>query len=128
MTGDVVALLYFLLGICVTAWGAKKTAVGLSVAHCVSENLNEWVRREITLSSRTAMSNQRPSGSMRPRQRFVRSSQVFAAVKVSYILKTVVYLTILNLTFVMQMVLSVILSRLLPLQLAFERFQYISLS
>jgi len=35
---------------------------------------------------------------------------------------------ILNLTFLMQVVLSATTSRLLPLQLGFERFLYISLS
>jgi len=37
-------------------------------------------------------------------------------------------LIILNLTFLLQVTLSANLSRLLPLQLGFERFQYISLS
>jgi len=35
---------------------------------------------------------------------------------------------ILNLTFLMQVVLSATLSRLLPLQLGIERFQYLSFS
>jgi len=34
----------------------------------------------------------------------------------------------LTLTFLLQVVLSAILSRLLPLQLGFERFQYLSFS
>jgi len=37
-------------------------------------------------------------------------------------------LVTLNMTFLMQVVLSAALSRLLPLQLGFERFHYFSLS
>ena len=55
------------------------------------------------------------------------SQKVLVAVKVSYIPTTSPYLILLNSTFLMQ-VASATLSRLLPLQLAFERFQNISLS
>jgi len=54
--------------------------------------------------------------------------ELFAAVKVSYNWQPVVVLIILNLTFFMQAVPSTTLSRLLPLQLGFENFHYISLS
>ena len=51
-------------------------------------------------------------------------------VKASYRIywQPVIILIILNLTFLMQAAFGAILSRLLPLQLGYERFQYISLS
>jgi len=52
---------------------------------------------------------------------------VFAVVKISCILTTCPCFDNLNLTFLMQVVLSDTLSRLLPLQLGSEHFQYISL-
>jgi len=53
---------------------------------------------------------------------------VYGVVKVSYIWQPVLILIVLNLTFLMQVVLSACLSRLISLQLRFEHFQYISLS
>jgi len=70
------------------------------------------------------MSNPRPVSG--PIEGFV----VFAVVNVSYTVywQPVLILILLNFTFIMQVVLSATSSRLLPLQLEFERFQYISLS
>jgi len=66
---------------------------------------------------------------MRPSRRFGAARQVFAVVKLSDILTTCPYCdNILNLTFLMQLVFSATLSRLLPLQLGFEHFQCISLN
>jgi len=53
---------------------------------------------------------------------------VFAVVKVSYILTTYPYFDNFDIDVLMQVILSATLSRLLPLQLGFERFQYVSLS
>jgi len=53
---------------------------------------------------------------------------VFAAVEVAYILPTCPYFDNLEFAILMQVALSVTSSRLLPLHLGFERFQYISLS
>jgi len=69
-----------------------------------------------------------PRAACGPVEGFVRSSLVFAVVKVSCILTTCLCFDFLNLTFLMQEILSAILSRLLLLQLGFEHFQYISLS
>jgi len=60
-----------------------------------------------------------------PVKGFVRPSLGFSVVKVSYILTTCPILVILNLTNLMQEVLSATLSRLLPLQIRFKRIQYI---
>jgi len=54
--------------------------------------------------------------------------QVFALVKESYILTTCPYSDNLEFDILMEVVLSATLSRLLPLQLGVERFQYIRLS
>ena len=61
-----------------------------------------------------------------PVEGFARPTLGFAVVKVVYILTTCRYFDVIfNLTSLMQVVLSAILSRLLPLQLWFEGFQYI---
>jgi len=60
---------------------------------------------------------------MRPNRRFGAAHQVFVVVKLSDILTACPYFdNILILTFLMQVVFSATLSRLLPLQLGFERF------
>ena len=52
--------------------------------------------------------------------------EVFAVVKISCILTTCPCFDNLNWTFLMQVILSATLSRLLPLQLGSEHFQFIS--
>jgi len=54
--------------------------------------------------------------------------KVFAVVKYPTYWQLVLILIILNLIFLLQVILSATLSRLLPLQLGLECFQYISLS
>jgi len=66
---------------------------------------------------------------MRHSGKFGAAHQVFVVAKLSDVLTTCPYFdNILNLTFLMQVVFSATLSRLLPLQLGFERFQCISLN
>jgi len=65
-----------------------------------------------------------PVERMRPSRRFGSAHRVFVVVKVSDILTTCPYFnSILNLTFLMQVVLRTALSRLLPLHLGFEHFK-----
>jgi len=65
---------------------------------------------------------------MRPCRRFGAARHVFVVVKLSDTLTTCPYFdNIVNLTFLMEVVFSATLSRLLPLQLGVVRFQYISL-
>ena len=65
-----------------------------------------------------------PGARIRPSRRFGAAHQVFVVVKSSDILTTCSYFdNILNLTFLMHVVFSATLSRLLPFQLGFERFQ-----
>jgi len=68
---------------------------------------------------RPAMSNPRPS------RRFCAAQFRFSLLS-KYL--PILILTILNLTFLMQVVFSATLSHLLPLQLGFERFLYLSLN
>jgi len=64
----------------------------------------------------------------RPSRRLVRpSSGVACSKSVLRYWQPVLILIILNLKFLMQVVLSATLSRLLPLQLGFEHIQYINL-
>jgi len=64
-----------------------------------------------------------------PVEGFVRPSLGFRCSKSTlHYWQLVLILIILNLKFLMQVVLSATLSLLLPLQLGFERFQYISFS
>jgi len=67
------------------------------------------------------MFNPRPVGRMRPSRRFCAAQFRFQLQ--SAVLTTSPYFDNLELTFLMQVVLNATLSRLLPLQLGFERFQ-----
>jgi len=70
----------------------------------------------------------KPQAACGPDEDFVCPVWVFAAVEVAYILPTCPYFDNLEFAILMQVALSVTSSRLLPLHLGFERFQYISLS
>jgi len=80
----------------------------------------------LVLSPKTAMSN--PRAACGPVEGFVRPSLDVAVVKVSHILTTCPYFNNFKFDILTQVVLSAALSRLLPVQLGFECFLYISLS